>query len=100
MVSQKVKKLIEQRAEEVAANKLDPLPPIELPTPQQQAEQHSIFKSPKFQKIVDMLEQYPILVEPTLNWLLEKNARMHRAMMNELYTPEQLAELEKQLEEE
>lgn len=52
-----------------------------------------LFKSQKFQEIVHILVNQPILVGPTLNWLYAKQAQIARAQLEALYTKEQLEEM-------
>lgn len=54
-----------------------------------------LFQSPKFQQIVHILLADPILVAPSLNWLLQKQSDIARAKLEALYTPEQLEEMYK-----
>jgi hypothetical protein len=59
-----------------------------------------LFNSPKFQEIVYLLLQSPILVAPTLNWLRLKQGEIARAQLEALYTPEQLEEMYKEVQNE
>ena len=56
-----------------------------------------LFNSPKFKEIVDILLKSPILVAPTLNWLKQKQAQIARAQLESLYTPEELEEMYKKI---
>lgn len=49
-----------------------------------------IFESPKFKQIVFILIANPILVQPTLNFLMLKQAQISKAQLEVLYTPEEL----------
>lgn len=55
--------------------------------------QVGVFHSPKLQTIVTILQENPILIQPALNWLLEKRAHMARAQLETLYTAEQLEQM-------
>jgi len=59
-----------------------------------------LFQSPKFQDIVQLLMQSPILVAPTLNWIRKKQAQIAQAQLQTLYTQEELEEMYKQVENE
>jgi hypothetical protein len=54
------------------------------------APRNSLANSPKFQAILAILQDQPILVEPTLNWLMERRAALAQRQLEVLYTPEQL----------
>ena len=56
--------------------------------------------SPKYREIIGMLNQAPLLVGPTLNWMKLKMAAMARAQLDVLYTPEELQELIKETSQE
>lgn len=58
-----------------------------------------LFSSPKFQELVQILLSDPILVAPTLNFLTAKQAQIAQAKLEALYTPEQLEEMYKDLQE-
>jgi len=58
-----------------------------------------LFNSPKFQELVHVLLQNPILVAPALNFVKLKQAQMARAQLETLYTPEQLEEMYNNLDE-
>jgi len=58
---------------------------------------NDLANSPKFQELVRTLHEHPILVEPALNWLREKQAQLARAQLEVLYSPEQLAEMYEQV---
>lgn len=55
-----------------------------------QAPRNSLANSAKFQAVLAILQEQPILVEPTLNWLMEKRALLAQKQLEVLYTPEQL----------
>lgn len=52
-----------------------------------------LFNSPKFQELVNLLLQSPILVSPTLNWVRYKQAAIARAQLETLYSQEELEEM-------
>ena len=54
--------------------------------------------SPKFREIVAILHEQPLLVAPTLKWLMVKRADMAKAQLGALYTPDELDEMAKQLQ--
>jgi len=53
--------------------------------------------SAKYQEILKILHDQPILVEPTLNWLRNKTSELATAQLSALYTPEELEELRKRM---
>ena len=65
---------------------------------QTQSPQTDLTNSPKFQEIVAILYQDPILVQPVLNWLKQMKARIARAQLEALYSEEELEELYKSVE--
>jgi hypothetical protein len=46
--------------------------------------------SPKYQEIVALLHDQPLLVHPTLEWLRTKRAQMAQAQLSVLFSPEEL----------
>ena len=52
-----------------------------------------LFRSPKFKEVVGILQQQPLLVQPALNWLRQKQAELARVQLEALYTPEQLEQM-------
>lgn len=54
--------------------------------------------NPKIVSIAQFLEANPLLVEPCLRWLNQKNAEMNAAQLSVLYTPAELDELRKKWE--
>jgi hypothetical protein len=55
--------------------------------------------TPKMVEIVKLLQKNLLLVEPTLKWIRETEARMTQAQLTVLYTKEELDEMKKALEE-
>lgn len=60
------------------------------------ASSSSLVQSPKFQQLVAILHENPLLVAPALQWLMEKRAALSLAQLQVLYTPEQLEAMAKQ----
>lgn len=61
--------------------------------------QASLANSPKFQQLIAILYENPILVAPALKWLVEKRAALSLAQLQALYTPEELDALVRQAQQ-
>lgn len=57
----------------------------------------NLSNSPKFQEVVRILHEQPLLVQPVLEWLRSMKSRMAMAQLQVLYTPEQIEAMTKQL---
>lgn len=58
-------------------------------------QQRNEITNPKIVSIAQFLEANPLLVEPCLRWLQQKNAEMNAAQLAVLYSPAELDELRK-----
>jgi hypothetical protein len=65
-----------------------------------QTDRNSLVNSPKYQQIVALLHETPLLVAPCLRWLQQKRAQLATVQLQALYTPEELEQMVRDLPKE
>lgn len=65
-----------------------------------QADRNSLVSSPKYQQIVALLHETPLLVAPCLRWLFQKRSQLNTVQLQALYTPEELEQMARELPKE